>query len=144
MVMQSQATPWLWRAGLIVLYGVILTVTGVLATGCTTSTPADGSGTGGDTTTASSPELAALLEAADTERTAMKDDYLSVEHLLLAAAADASPAGEALRSLGADRDSILAALADLRGAARVTSQDPEATFNALDQYGRDLVDQKIL
>jgi hypothetical protein len=66
--MQSSATPWLWRAGLIVLYGVILTVTGALASGCTSSTPSGGSGTGGsgsgggaDTPTASTTDISAGL-----------------------------------------------------------------------------------
>jgi ATP-dependent Clp protease ATP-binding subunit ClpB len=95
----------------------------------------------GDATTAFSPDLARVLEAADTERAAMKDDYTSVEHLLLALATAPGPAGEALRAAGATREAMLAALAEVRGAARVTSQDPEATFNALEQYGRDLVEE---
>ncbi|OFW66831.1 MAG: ATP-dependent chaperone ClpB [Actinobacteria bacterium RBG_16_68_21] len=82
----------------------------------------------------------AVLESADGERRRMKDDYLSVEHLLLALAAAKTSAGEALRAAGADRESMLAALAELRGSQRVTSQDPEATFEALEQYGRDLTD----
>src|SRR3990172_8125879 len=82
----------------------------------------------------------AVLEAADAERKRMKDDYLSVEHLLLALAAAKTSAGEALRSAGADRESMLGALADLRGPHRVTSPDPEATMEALAQYGRDLTD----
>jgi ATP-dependent Clp protease ATP-binding subunit ClpB len=83
---------------------------------------------------------AAILDAADAERSRMKDDYVSVEHILLALAASTTPAGEALRAMGADRDAMLAALADLRGPHRVTSTDPEATLGALEQYGRDLVD----
>ena len=82
----------------------------------------------------------AVLEAADAERKRLKDDYLSVEHLLLALAAAKTSAGEALRSAGADRESMLGALADLRGPHRVTSPDPEATMEALAQYGRDLTD----
>jgi len=95
----------------------------------------------GDTATGISPDLLRVLEQAEAERTAMKDDYVSVEHLLLALAADPGAAGDALRSVGADREGMLSALADVRGAARVTSQDPEATFNALEQYGRDLVEE---
>ena len=82
----------------------------------------------------------AVLDTADAERKRMKDDYLSVEHLLLSLAAAKSSAGEALRATGADRESMLTALADLRGPHRVTSQDPEATLEALEQYGRDLTD----
>ncbi len=82
-----------------------------------------------------------MLEQADAERTAMKDDYVSVEHLLLALAAAPGPAGDALRAAGADREAMLQALAEVRGATRVTSPEPEGTFNALEQYGRDLVEE---
>ena len=95
----------------------------------------------GDTSTAFSPAALRVLEQADAERTAMKDDYVSVEHLLLALAAASGPAGDALRAAGADREAVLQALAEVRGAARVTSPDPEGTFNALEQYGRDLVEE---
>jgi len=95
----------------------------------------------GDTETGFSPTLIRVLETADGERAAMKDDYVSVEHLLLALAVADSPAGEALRGVGADREPMLSALSELRGSTRVTGQDPEATFNALEQYGRDLVEE---
>jgi ATP-dependent Clp protease ATP-binding subunit ClpB len=95
----------------------------------------------GDTATGISPGLLRVLEQADAERAAMKDDYVSVEHLLLALAAAPGPAGDALRQAGADREAMLQALAEVRGAARVTSQEPEGTFNALEQYGRDLVEE---
>ncbi|MFH1330665.1 MAG: ATP-dependent chaperone ClpB [Actinomycetota bacterium] len=95
----------------------------------------------GDTSTGLSPDLLRVLEAADAERTAMKDDYTSVEHLLLALAASTGAAGDALRAAGANREAMLQALAEVRGAARVTSPDPEGTFNALEQYGRDLVEE---
>jgi ATP-dependent Clp protease ATP-binding subunit ClpB len=95
----------------------------------------------GDTSTGISPELLRVLEQADAERAAMKDDYVSVEHLLLALAAAPGAAGDALRAAGAGREAMLQALAEVRGAARVTSQDPEGTFNALEQYGRDLVEE---
>ena len=75
-----------------------------------------------------SPELARMLTRADGFRLEMRDDYLSVEHLLLAMP----------ETLGVSAEAILAALAELRGSRRVTSDDPEATFNALEQYGRDL------
>jgi ATP-dependent Clp protease ATP-binding subunit ClpB len=95
----------------------------------------------GDAQTAFSPDLARVLQTADAERAALKDDYTSVEHLLLALAAAPGPAGDALRSAGADREAMLGALAEVRGAARVTSQDPESIFRALEQYGRDLVEE---
>jgi ATP-dependent Clp protease ATP-binding subunit ClpB len=79
-----------------------------------------------------------LFEEADEQRRSFKDDYVSVEHLLLAMAVAEDPAGEALRSLGATREAMLEALTEIRGSQRVTSADPEAAFNALEQYGRDL------
>jgi len=93
---------------------------------------------GGDDVTLA-PETLSILEAADGDRNALKDDYVSVEHLLLALAASKGSAGQILVDVGADRDAMLGALAGLRGSQRVTSPDPEATFNALEQYGRDLV-----
>ncbi|MDF1597251.1 MAG: ATP-dependent chaperone ClpB [Acidimicrobiia bacterium] len=79
-----------------------------------------------------------LFEEADEQRISFKDDYVSVEHLLLAMAAARGPVGGALRGLGATRDAMLAALTEIRGNQRVTSTDPESAFNALEQYGRDL------
>ncbi|NNC39750.1 MAG: ATP-dependent chaperone ClpB [Acidimicrobiia bacterium] len=92
---------------------------------------------GGEDPTLSRPAVQ-LFEQADKQRTAFKDDYLSVEHLLLAMVEAKDPAGEILRDLGVDRDSLLAALTEIRGNQRVTSADPEAAFNALEQYGQDL------
>ena len=87
------------------------------------------------------PELSRVLDRADALRQEMRDDYLSVEHLLLALAESADPTGEVLRSHGLTADAIRAALVDVRGSQRVTSADPESTFNALEQYGRDLTEQ---
>jgi ATP-dependent Clp protease ATP-binding subunit ClpB len=81
-----------------------------------------------------------LLNAADGLRTELKDDYVSVEHVVLALADSGGDAGSIFRELGITHDSILGALAKLRGSQRVTSQDPEATFDALEQYGRDLTE----
>ena len=82
-----------------------------------------------------------LFDAADDERRDLTDEFLSTEHLLLAfAAADASaPLGER-RLGGIDREQVLSVLAEVRGSRRVTSQNPEATFEALEKYGRDLTD----
>jgi ATP-dependent Clp protease ATP-binding subunit ClpB len=73
-------------------------------------------------------ELRDVLTDADTQRTDMGDEYLSVEHLLLAMA----------DRIGVSRDQLLEALRDVRGSHRVTSQNPEETFQALERYGRDL------
>ncbi len=87
-----------------------------------------------------SRELSRVLEAADRFRGDFKDDYLSVEHLVLALTESDDPTGEALRSLGVTKGAALEALMRLRGNQRVTSPDPEATFQALEQYGRDLTE----
>ncbi len=84
------------------------------------------------------PDLSRLLAAADAHRAEMKDDYLSVEHLLLALAGFEGPIGADLRELGVTSEAVLEALRTVRGNQRVTSADPEATFDALEQYGRDL------
>ena len=69
----------------------------------------------------------------------MHDDYVSTEHLLLALAGkNGEGAAKLLARLGITRDRILAALTAIRGSQRVTSQNPEATYQALEKYGRDL------
>ncbi len=85
-----------------------------------------------------SPELTRLLEDADRRRGELKDDFVSVEHLVLALAGSQDPLGEDLRRLGITVEAVLAELRRLRGSQRITSADPEQTFNALEQYGRDL------
>ena len=79
-----------------------------------------------------SPATLRVLETADAERAAMKDEYVSIEHLLVALAESASAAGDALRETGITKDAILKALTDVRGTSRVTSQDPESTFAPLE------------
>ena len=80
----------------------------------------------------------AVLDVARTEAQALGDEYISTEHLLLGIAAGQSPAGEALRAVGATRDALFAALPAVRGSKRVTSPNPEGTYKALEQYGVDL------
>jgi ATP-dependent Clp protease ATP-binding subunit ClpB len=85
--------------------------------------------------------LARVLDAAFKEAEALKDEYVSTEHLLLALAADAKdPAGRVLREAGASRDALLKALASVRGGARVTDPDPESKYQALAKFGRDLTE----
>ncbi len=81
-----------------------------------------------------------VLNAAEKEAGGMKDDYVSTEHILLvlADARDRADGRLPLREKGITRDAILRALARIRGSQRVTSQNPEGTFQALDKYGRDL------
>ncbi len=83
-------------------------------------------------------DLARVLEIADKRRSEFKDEYISVEHLLLGLAESSDPVGKALRDLGVRSEVILEGLKNLRGNQRITSADPEATFQALEQYGRDL------
>ncbi|EOD70418.1 ATP-dependent chaperone ClpB [Amycolatopsis vancoresmycina] len=85
--------------------------------------------------------LAGLLDAAEREARRLKDEYVSVEHLVLALAEEgtASAAGRILRDHGVTRDSFLTALTKVRGNQRVTSATPEGAYEALEKYGRDLV-----
>jgi ATP-dependent Clp protease ATP-binding subunit ClpB len=78
-----------------------------------------------------------LLAAAD-EAEKLNDDYVSVEHLLLALLDEGSAAGKLLRSAGLTREKALAALKEVRGNQRVTSQNPEGTYQSLERYGQDL------
>ena len=82
--------------------------------------------------------LARLLDRAEDEAKGLKDDYVSVEHLLLAMIESDGAARDALASAGIDRTRLLGALQAVRGNQRVTSQNPEATYEALEKFGRDL------
>jgi len=93
------------------------------------------------TKTQAGRDLIAVIEGADGERVELTDEYLSTEHLLLAitAADESKPVGE--RRLGdVTREQVLAALAEVRGSRRVTSQNPEDTFEALEKFGQDLTE----
>jgi ATP-dependent Clp protease ATP-binding subunit ClpB len=77
-------------------------------------------------------------EAAGKQADEMKDEFISTEHFLIALAAGKTGAGDALRRAGATKDAILEALVQVRGNQRVTDQDPEAKYEALERYTRDL------
>ncbi|WP_020664667.1 ATP-dependent chaperone ClpB [Amycolatopsis benzoatilytica] len=85
--------------------------------------------------------LAGLLDAAEREAKRLKDEYVSVEHLVLALADEGakSAAGRLLTRYGVTRESFLTALTKIRGNQRVTSATPEGAYEALEKYGRDLV-----
>jgi ATP-dependent Clp protease ATP-binding subunit ClpB len=86
-----------------------------------------------------SPTLRKALDAAQAEANKLKDDYVSTEHLLLGLLADGGASlKQIFKTHGLKRDVVLKALADLRGNQRVTDENPEAKFQALDKYGRDL------
>jgi ATP-dependent Clp protease ATP-binding subunit ClpB len=88
-----------------------------------------------------SPASNNVLEGAFVEAEQFKDEYVSTEHILLALATiRKDEAAELLAKYGASREAILQALTSVRGSHRVTSQNPESTFRALEQYGRDLIE----
>ena len=79
-----------------------------------------------------------LFTQAEDAARALKDEYISVEHLLLPITEDSGAAGRIFKESGLTRDRLMKALAEVRGNQRVTSQNPEATYQALERYGRDL------
>ncbi len=79
-----------------------------------------------------------LFTDAEDEAKRLKDDFVSVEHVLLAATADAGPTGRILKEFGVTRDRLMRAMQDVRGNQRVTTANPEITYEALEKYGRDL------
>ncbi len=88
-----------------------------------------------------SSALQKVLEQGFKEADNFKDDYVSTEHLLLALAkAKGDPVQSALAALGATHESILKALAEVRGSQRVTDQNPEGKFQALEKYAKDLTE----
>jgi ATP-dependent Clp protease ATP-binding subunit ClpB len=87
-----------------------------------------------------SQATATLLEHAGTEAEALTDEYISTEHLLLAMLVARTKAADVLLDAGLTRDAALAALAEVRGRQRVTSANPEDTFQSLEKYGRDLTE----
>jgi ATP-dependent Clp protease ATP-binding subunit ClpB len=84
-----------------------------------------------------------LLVKAQEEAQRLKDEYVSVEHILLAFIEEgrATPAGRILQEFGVTRDAFLKTLTAVRGHQRVTSASPETTYEALQKYGRDLVQE---
>ncbi|MCM3577189.1 ATP-dependent chaperone ClpB [Micrococcus luteus] len=81
-----------------------------------------------------------VVQNARTQAEQRSDQFVSTEHLLLGVAADPGEAGEALRSNGASLEALAAALTQVRGDSRVTTQDPENTFQSLEKYGTDLTE----
>ena len=79
-----------------------------------------------------------LVTQAEDEARRLKDEYISIEHLLLAMTEDGGAAGRLLKEFGVTRERLLNALQEVRGNQRVTSQTPESTYQALERYGRDL------
>jgi ATP-dependent Clp protease ATP-binding subunit ClpB len=88
-----------------------------------------------------SPRTKALLEAAFSEATQMKDEYVSVEHILLAIIEEkGGEAGRILSRAGVTREAVFKALQDIRGSQRITDPNPEEKYQALQRFSRDLTD----
>lgn len=90
-----------------------------------------------------SPALVRVLETAEKEAAAMQDEFIAVEHAVLAMVAETHDGNREVsnlfRSRGVTKDKLLEVLKEIRGHQRVTSQEPEATYEVLEKYGRDLV-----
>src|SRR5437870_8795923 len=87
-----------------------------------------------------SSELRSVLDGAEKEMSKLKDDYTSAEHYLLALTGANVPAAKLLKDFGATRDKLMQALQQVRGSQRVTDQNPEGKYQALEKYGRDLTE----
>ncbi len=88
--------------------------------------------------TGPSNELVSVLRSAEEEMRALKDDYISTEHLVLALSKAKDTTGDVLRAVGAGYEPLLRAVNEVRGGQKVTDQNPEDKFQALEKYGRDL------
>jgi ATP-dependent Clp protease ATP-binding subunit ClpB len=97
----------------------------------------------GSTTTAPqlSRQLLSVINTATNRAEQLDDEYVSTEHLLVGLAADGGQAATLLREAGATADALTEAFTQVRGSARVTSEDPEGTYQALEKYGVDLTQQ---
>ena len=84
--------------------------------------------------------LSKVMSIAEDEAKRLKDEYVSIEHLLLAATEDQGAAARILADFGLTRDRLMKALLEVRGHQRVTTPNPETTYEALEKYGRDLTD----
>ncbi len=94
----------------------------------------------GQEQTGGSNELVEVLRDAEQEMRALGDEYISTEHLALALAKSGGTTGDVLRSVGAGYEALLRAVNEVRGGQKVTDQNPEDKFQALEKYGRDLTE----
>ncbi|RKX93092.1 MAG: ATP-dependent chaperone ClpB [Spirochaetes bacterium] len=99
------------------------------------------SGPGAGGTIYISSRLNMLLAEAEKEAKSLKDEYISTEHLFTALTEDDGDSGRILRNLGITRDKVMNALKDIRGNQRVTTPNPEATYQALERYAIDLTER---
>src|SRR6266567_1429534 len=87
-----------------------------------------------------SNELRTVLDNAEKEMSKLKDEFASAEHYLLALAGSNVPAAKLLKDIGVTRDKLMQGLQQVRGSQRVTDQNPEGKYQALEKYGRDLTE----
>ncbi len=87
-----------------------------------------------------SSELRTVLDTAEKEMSKLKDEFTSAEHYLLALAGSNVPAAKLLKDFGVTRDQLMQGLQQVRGSQRVTDQNPEGKYQALEKYGRDLTE----
>lgn len=85
-----------------------------------------------------SPQTGKVLQTAEKEAATLHDEYISTEHLLLSLLEEQSSAKDILLGEGLDKAKVIAALKEVRGNQHITSENPEATMNALEKYGRNL------
>jgi ATP-dependent Clp protease ATP-binding subunit ClpB len=97
-------------------------------------------GTGSPEPAGGSSELVQILRDAEKEMRELKDEYVSTEHLMLAIADHPGQAGRVMRSVGATREQLIKALGEVRGSHRVTDENPEDKYMALERFGRDLTE----
>ncbi|MGJ8656793.1 MAG: ATP-dependent chaperone ClpB [Akkermansiaceae bacterium] len=120
----------------------ILESAGVDITGLKASVASDLAGIATVKGATSEPQLSygmkSTLSEADKAREKLGDEFLSVEHFLLGALKDGSPAGKLLAGAGLTEDKLEAALKEIRGSQKVTDEDPEGKYQALEKYGADL------
>jgi ATP-dependent Clp protease ATP-binding subunit ClpB len=90
---------------------------------------------------ATSPELLGIVRAAEAEMREQGDEYISIQHLLLSLAGFGGKAGDILRSNGVTKERVLQALPDVTGGHKVTGQNPEETYKALEKFGVDLTER---
>ncbi|EHN11990.1 ClpB protein [Patulibacter medicamentivorans] len=96
--------------------------------------------TGGGQAAGPSSELVAVLRGSEEQMRTLGDEYLSTEHVLLALAGHDSKAGDALRAVGATPEALEPAVTEVRGSHKVTDQNPEDKFQALQRFGQDLTE----
>ncbi len=96
--------------------------------------------TGATSTPYIGTRLNKVLAQAESEAKQLKDEFISIEHLLLALTEDRGQAGAIFKEFGVTRERLLSSLKDVRGSQRVTSQNPEETYQSLEKFGRDLTE----